>query len=804
MKKVCCMLLTAAVAAATLFSGVPARSAEREPVEAFATASPRPGSAERVFFYNASGGEREAMAFKDSLIERGAFHVNAFLPDYVVCELPDGVDVQELLAGSGFSYVKERDILRSGAGESFPGMGLIAGSYALARELNQASAAPSGEGLPADGRYGFRDSVVVVPPELQQLPPHILSMFEGDEDVRLTNQNSEFLLGNILVLTIFPESQNGPESWSTEELSGAKMGVYAAMLNYQETFDYATINFTFKLGDPSATSYEPIQYEMSTDHLWINDVMRRLGYTPGHNEAISTVHAFNEYWRKHYAGAIDWVFTAFVANSEYVYNHRFNDGNARYTAYANLGGPYLVIPYPAGENPYQIDEVLVFSQIFQHEACHVFWALDEYLSEAVSTCHDRSGYLNYENLNKIESLDPVYGNPSGCQELVPCIMAEAKQDLGRPICFYTQGQLGVVDRNDNSIPDVFDSAPIIAFENSDIETVLTSNVSIRARAVSVPVSNRNPVFENNPLKKAYACVLKDALLNVDGTGNLYLIPEDGRWDEPEEEIAFNLSGLSTGLTRVQLKTRTKVGLNSATYTKRIYNLGLNFSFFTVVVKPAGISLSWNMIGETFAASFDLWRISFASGSPDTVLLKEGILPSGPPQNQFLPFDYLDADVEPGVAYQYFVEGSYLVRFTSRSGPVAATAMLPIAASNIVSQVMPNPFDPRRENLMFSILVPPSYRDTGASSSRPSSGREHDVPDRASAIKVAADTPLDVAIFDVAGRLVKIIESKRLYAQAVTYAWNGTNDNNDPVPSGIYFLRAVAGPSTQVRKIVLLR
>ncbi len=231
---------------------------------------------------------------------------------------------------------------------------------------------------------------------------------------------------------------------------------------------------------------------------------------------------------------------------------------------------------------------------------------------------------------------------------------------------------------------------------------------------------------------------------------------------------------------------------------------MNYSFFTVLVEPNGISLSWNMIGETFGALFDLRRISFAGDTPDTVLLRADIKPSGPPQNQFLPFDYFDADVEPGETYQYFVEGKYLERFTSTSGLIKATAMLPIAGGSVVSHVMPNPFNPVRENLAFSILVPPTYRDTGLSSGRLEAGKAHDMPHRSAALKVPTETPIDVAIYDVAGRQVKTIANTRLFSQAVTFEWNGTNDNNDPVPSGVYFLRAVAGPSTQVRKIVLLR
>jgi hypothetical protein len=807
MKRTCYLWFIAAV----LLTGIPALgsagSPEQDSIDALAAVSSRPDAAERVYFYNVSGGEQEAMAFKDRLIERGGFHVNAFLPDFVVGDVPADLDMQELLDGSGFSYRRARDVFPSAA-EVFPGMDLIARSYELARKLNLPPETPPGGLPPADWRESFHDSALTVPPELLRLPPHMLSMLPNDEDVRLSNQNSEFLLGNILVLVICPESQSGPESWSDEELSDVSMGVYAAMLSFQEgPYSYASMNFTFKIDRRTPTSFEPIRDgTMELDYRWINDIMLRLGYPAGSGEAVSTVHGFNEYWRAHYAGSIDWVFTAFVANSETVYNHLFDNGNAPYTAYALIGGPYLVIPFPAGENPYHIDETLVFSQVFQHESCHIFWALDEYyshLTEGVS-CHDRSGYLNYENLNKTIGIDPVAG-PYGCHlDLVPCIMTEPKRDQGRPICGYTAGQLGLADANRNSVPDALDAAPTVEFEGSDVETVLTRDLTIRAKAISVAVPNRNPAFTDDPAKKSYAAVLKDAALTLDGTNFIYLIPDDGRFDETEEDLSFHVAGLPTGLTNVQLRVRAKTGLASPLLTKRIYNLGLSYSYFTVLVHPDDISLSWHMIGDTFNATFDLWRISHAAGVPDTVLIKAGLLPSGPRQNQFLPFAYVDTDVDPGDTYEYFVEGSYLVHYKTRSGVIKARAMLPIAGSQILSDVMPNPFDPRRGNVAFSILVPQSYRDTGLSAGGEASGMADDSASRSSALKVPDETPLDISIYDVSGRRVKVIESTRLYAQAVTYEWDGTNENNDPAPSGIYFLKAVAGPSAQVKKIVLLR
>lgn len=804
MKKLSTIWFAAAVLAVLIPTIGFSQPSHRPDVGVMASVVPRPAESERVFFYNRSGDERATIALKDSLIEQGAWHVNAFLPDVIGCELPPELNISDLLRGSDFTFLPARSIDVSSAAAAIPGLDQIMKSYELAERL-WSTPSPAGGISAISQEDGFSDIVVMAPPEGLRLTPEMIPGIGADDDIRLTNQNSEFLVGNILVNSIYPESDGGNEDWTDNQLADATMGVYSAMLNYQEQFDYVPMNFTFKTFRRSPTGYEPIGYEMQTDYLWINDVMFHLGYTPGHNQALSSVHAFNEDWRRYYMGKIDWVFTAFIANSQNIANHRFDNGAARYTAYANGGGPYLVMPFPAGENPYYIDPVLLFSQVFQHETCHIFWALDEYLSGlVVADCHARSGYLDYINMNKIESIGPT-GDPGGCQELVPCIMQVAKEDQGRPICKYTRGQMGIVDANNNSVPDVFDSTPDIVFENSDIETVLTSDVVIRATVTSVPVPNNNPAFRDNPNKREYAAALKDAVLSVDGTGNLYLLPEDGKWDEAEEEIVFNLSGIPTGLTRIQIKVRTTVGISSPYYTKRLYNLGLNYSFFTVTVTDAGISLEWNMIGDIFGASFALYRIGYTSGQPDTVLVQSGIQPSGPPQDHFLPFAVIDSDVHAGESYHYFVKGSYTIgtdrHYEACSGLVPATAMLSIPAGNLVSSIVPNPFNPAQENTIFSIDVPRSYRETGPGDA-PAKG--YAGASGASALKELVETPVDVIIYDVAGRRVKTIESKLIYSQAVTYHWDGKNENNDPAPAGIYFLKATAGSRQQVRKIVLMR
>ena len=63
----------------------------------------------------------------------------------------------------------------------------------------------------------------------------------------------------------------------------------------------------------------------------------------------------------------------------------------------------------------------------------------------------------------------------------------------------------------------------------------------------------------------------------------------------------------------------------------------------------------------------------------------------------------------------------------------------------------------------------------------------------------------VDVFDVDGALVKsLVDETRAAGSYTDVRWDGTNDVNQPVASGVYFYRLVAGEFAQTRKMVLLK
>ena len=64
--------------------------------------------------------------------------------------------------------------------------------------------------------------------------------------------------------------------------------------------------------------------------------------------------------------------------------------------------------------------------------------------------------------------------------------------------------------------------------------------------------------------------------------------------------------------------------------------------------------------------------------------------------------------------------------------------------------------------------------------------------------------VDLRIFDVSGRLVRVLASGKFQAGEYRRIWDGKDSHGIPVASGVYFYRLVAGDFEQTRKMLLLR
>jgi len=749
----------------------------RAPLEGVAT--------DRTFFVGTGASEEEAIAFRDHLRKLGASNVNLVLPDRViVCDLPRN----QLAKGDvPFPFQGIESSRLSSHLAASPSWAWIADAYA-GMDARAASAFGGQAGV-----VDFNDVLITTPPERaaeirREVEKSMRARGEAPRPgvMREFNQNSEFMGGSILAIFIYPESdgtgQTSSEDWSDNDLRDARMADFQAFLSWQERWPKMNISFTMDYYERVATRWEPIQHDMNTDSLWMVDVMRTLGWGLHSGDPMAVVHEFNEARRA--AVRTQWVVTSFIACARNSPNHRFGGGNANYTAYAYLGGPFMTTPFPAGTDPNSIGEDLVHSQIVQHEVGHCFWTLDEYPGSP-TPCAATSGYLNYSNAN-VTMTDPG-GNPSRCTPLQNCIMNNAPRlNLGRPWCSYSQGHMGVIDSNGNGISDIFESAPAVEFAMAGPETLYTNQYTLKFKVRSTAVPNQNA---NIPAGQRvnYATTLRRGWLVI-GATQILLDADDGDWDELEEDCTFVLNIPQAGGSTLNVRIENEAGFRSGLVTKRLYFAGVNYSRTSVTVKTGRIDVGWETAGEDFDATYNVYRLTAGQAMPGT-LIKENVQPSGATHGGFTPYTYIDRDVVAGTDYRYYVEGVFTLPFEggtrvyhSPSQVVGQTALVPFSTGVLVSNMAPNP---TRGSVTFSVAVPRTY---GGSPTAPT--------------RLA--TPVEVSVFNVRGQLVRELRKGSDLDDFLTLRWDGTNRLAEPVPSGVYFLRVLAGGTSEVSKIVLIR
>jgi hypothetical protein len=70
--------------------------------------------------------------------------------------------------------------------------------------------------------------------------------------------------------------------------------------------------------------------------------------------------------------------------------------------------------------------------------------------------------------------------------------------------------------------------------------------------------------------------------------------------------------------------------------------------------------------------------------------------------------------------------------------------------------------------------------------------------------VADKVPVSIVVYDVAGRVVRTLVNEPRDPGEYTVLWDGRNDDNEALASGVYFIRYIAGTHAFWRKAALLR
>jgi hypothetical protein len=615
---------------------------------------------------------------------------------------------------------------------------------------------------------------------------------------RSVRENSEFLIGSVLINIIFPESLGSSEDWTEDEISGAISGIALGISQYMQHalwFNDLSFIYNYTNFERVPVTMEPIESNMSTDQIWIGEALANLGYPGG---AYYGAHTLNNAMRAVFK--TDWVFTAFIADMSNHYSAVPPSpdpgcwGGAGYVAYSYLGGPYLLVPYPACRYGYGLG----FGRVFIHEMSHTFWALDEYAS-AEEPCGSKSGYLAVSNRNTLY-------NP--CQETVPCIMQTASPPFSepQPICDYTLGQVGIapVEINATTCLKIYAVYPTVTFTSipGALDTLLPGDeyfLSIDIRNDAVP--NLNPMQSEPPARVDYAPYIKGGWISVNERAWSLENPLDGKWgDASHESIVREISSeLEPGLNTIAFKAENRIGL-TATASKNLFLIGLRYNSVYAITGEGSVRVEWTTAVELFGAVFDVVRSDLTTGG-DEILLATVSEPDGIGNRRA--YSYVDSAVVASHRYRYRLDGRFSITFRGEkhdysfsSQDVSTTASIPVA-SGIVSNLLPNPTSDR---VTFTVNVPKTYGT--AASSRATAGNGAAFSPGAALGEIR--TRVEVYVYNVLGQRIKSVYENSVFSGLITLSWDGTDSNGTTVPAGVYFLRVVAGGENAVRKVVIIR
>ena len=363
---------------------------------------------------------------------------------------------------------------------------------------------------------------------------------------------SAFALGSFALNVIFVES-NGAidvnrENWTAAQLSDMHTEIEQAAAFWEgQTSSYhpnaqldITVNYV-NGGVPMETGYEPIgRTGIGSSSLWKNQIMNSMGYWS--SSSNSNIRAFNNDRRD--AMETNWAATLFVVNDQNDSNHKFADG---YFAFSLYGGPYIVTTY--NNNGWGISR---YDRVLAHEMGHVFFALDEYVGSRARTT-DRSGYLNGVNGN---------AELNGAGAKVPAPQPNALMlDLTLDPSYYTSVQVGHLDSDNDTIPDILDTFPTLtgSASASDPDAGL---FSFTGTASVSPEDNKNPKAWANSHNDMTINTIASGRYNLDGQGWVDFPAVDGAYGDYIELIGLQLSGLNPGNHTIDLRITNSVGNHS--------------------------------------------------------------------------------------------------------------------------------------------------------------------------------------------------------------------------------------------------
>ena len=213
--------------------------------------------------------------------------------------------------------------------------------------------------------------------------------------------------------------------------------------------------------------------------------------------------------------------------------------------------------------------------------------------------------------------------------------------------------------------------------------------------------------------------------------------------------------------------------NSDIYSQRVDAAGHTvvatlLQSYSAAASGTDAIVEWTLSGAAENIDFFVLR---AHEPPDAfVEIAAGAMPGDPGSSlagDGAAFSFTDKTCEPGETYRYRVDAREGAGRTTlfETGPVTIPA-----AAIALYQNEPNPFNPSTTIRYF----------------------------------VGAECDVSLEVYDIAGRLVRRLESGRAGAGMRAVEWNGLDERGSRSSAGVYFYRLRAGKDTLSRKMILVR
>jgi hypothetical protein len=372
-----------------------------------------------------------------------------------------------------------------------------------------------------------------------------------------TNQTSEFMVGNIAVGIILPESNGATdpqtENWDAARMTQVTNEIQAAMSWWNTQNPNGHLTFTYDIHTQVPTQYEPINRSSNDDGLWISETLTTLGYT-GSTWSAKARNYLNAIRN---ANHTDWAIVVYVVDSLNDADEKFTDGYFGYTY-----GYLVVMTY--SNDGWGINNM---DSVMAHEFAHDFGAGDEYCSPGYSCCYGggQYGYLGIPNSNCAAGCDAnsngiCDGNDStpgsNCHNCPTCVNTTCLMRQGgvsNGLDTVSKQQVGMRDTDGDGLLDPADTKPLVTLTTVPPDPASTSTVSYSGSADDIPYDspNRTDVTINHIVSVQY---------QIDSDGNWRAAtPDDGTFDETTEPWNFTTPSLADGLHTISIRATNRVG-----------------------------------------------------------------------------------------------------------------------------------------------------------------------------------------------------------------------------------------------------